>query len=80
MKNHIRPDVPVELWCRTWIAPMVLIMPCPALDSVIAKAVQLRPQTLSFIVSICSSEVSKITIILGLQIKINFVDGSYWLC
>lgn len=57
MKNHISPDVPVEEWCNTWIAPMVLKMPCPALDPVLAKAFQLRPQTLPFIVNICSNDV-----------------------
>jgi hypothetical protein len=59
MKNHVRPDVPMEIWCETWIAPMIPMMPCAALDPVIAKAVQIRPQTLSFIVNICSDEVCR---------------------
>jgi hypothetical protein len=57
MKNHISPDVAFEEWCSTWITPMVRMMPCTALDPVLAKAFQLRPQTLPFIVNICSNDV-----------------------
>jgi hypothetical protein len=71
MKNHISPDVPFEEWCNTWIAPMVLMMPCPALEPVLAKAFQLRPQTLPFIVDICSTDVKLANHISIFRIKNN---------
>ncbi|XP_059483569.1 thyroid adenoma-associated protein homolog [Neocloeon triangulifer] len=59
MKSHINIEVPVELWYNTWIMPVVLMMPCPALEPVLSKAVELRPQTLNFIIEVCSNELSK---------------------
>ncbi|CAB3374146.1 Hypothetical predicted protein [Cloeon dipterum] len=58
MQSHIDDGVSVELWCNTWITPVITLMPCPELEPVLSKAVQIRPQMIPFIVDICSAKLS----------------------